>query len=78
MLKLCSRHGGPRMDRLPTLARTMTDEQGAFRLEVARQRFQDIALVPFIWAYRPGRSVAVQETVITGERGDAAGSIDPG
>ena len=50
---------------LPTLAHTMTDEKGAFRLEVARQRFQDIAIVPFIWAYRPGRSVAVQQTVIT-------------
>jgi len=50
---------------LPTLARTMTDEKGAFRLEVARQRFQDIMVFPFIWAYRPGRSVAVQETVLT-------------
>ena len=27
---------------VPTLAHTMTDEQGAFRLEVARQRFQEI------------------------------------
>ncbi len=50
---------------LPTLAHTMTDEKGAFRLEITRQRFQDIGLVPFIWAYRPGRSVAVRETVIT-------------
>jgi len=50
---------------LPTLAHTMTDEKGAFRLEVARQRFQDIAVVPFIWAYRPGRSIGVQETVLT-------------
>jgi hypothetical protein len=50
---------------LPTLAHTMTNEKGAFGLEVARQRFQDIAIVPFIWAYRPGGSVAVQQTVIT-------------
>ncbi len=39
----------------PTLAHTMTDEKGAFRLEVPRQQFQDIALVPFICAYGPGR-----------------------
>ena len=26
---------------------------------------RDIALVPFIWAYRPGRTVAVQTAVIT-------------
>jgi hypothetical protein len=50
---------------LPTLAHTMTDEKGAFRLEITRQRFQDIGLLPFVWAYSPGRSVAVQEAVIT-------------
>jgi hypothetical protein len=47
-----------------TLAHATTDERGAFRLEVSRQRVQDIGPFPFIWAYRPGRSVAVQQTVI--------------
>jgi hypothetical protein len=44
----------------PTLARTMTDDHGAFRLEVARQRLKGIGPIRFIWAYRPGRTVAIQ------------------
>lgn len=50
---------------IPTLAHAMTDERGAFRLEVARQRVQNVGRFPFVWAYSPGRSVAVQQTVLT-------------
>jgi hypothetical protein len=53
---------------LPTLARTMTDEIGAFRFEIPRQRLKDIPVVPSIWAYRPGGSVAGRDVVIA-ERG---------
>jgi hypothetical protein len=51
---------------VPTLARTMTDGEGAFRLEVARQALQGLGPLRFIWAYRPGRTVAVQEANLTG------------
>ena len=44
----------------PTLARTMTDRQGAFRLEVDRQRLKGIGLIRLIWAYRPGQAVTIQ------------------
>ena len=63
---------------VPTLARTMTDAQGAFRLEVARQRLQGIGPFRVIWAYRPGRTVAVQRAESHGERSVAAGPTDPG
>ena len=43
----------------------VTDEKGAFRLEITRQRFQDIPILPFLWAFRSDRSVAAREIVIT-------------
>jgi hypothetical protein len=52
---------------VPTLAYTMTDDQGTFRLQVAGQRLKEMGPNPFIWAYRPGRSLAVQEAVLTGK-----------
>jgi hypothetical protein len=51
----------------PTLARTKTNVQGAFRLEVARQSFQGLGPRRFVWAYQPGRTVAVQVVDLTGE-----------
>ena len=50
----------------PTLARTMTDQQGAFRLEVDRQRLMASGLIRFIWAYRPGRTVGHHAIELTG------------
>jgi hypothetical protein len=50
-----------------TLARTKTDVQGAFRLEFARQSSQGLGSRQFVWAYRPGRTVAVQEVDLTGD-----------
>ena len=50
---------------LPTLAQTVTDEKGAFRLEIARQLFPHITRMPFIWAYREGGAIAVQAIAIT-------------
>ncbi len=43
---------------VPTLARTLTDKEGAFRLEIDRQRLMGIGR--FLWAYRPGRTVAFE------------------
>ena len=56
----------PADESVPTLARTMTDVRGAFRLEVDRQRLKGIGPVRVIWAYRPGRTVAIQRTELTG------------
>ena len=53
-------------ESVPTLARTKTDTRGAFRLELARQRLQGIGPVRVIWAYRPGRMVAIQAAELTG------------
>jgi len=58
--------GIPADRSVPTLARTMTDEKGTFRLEVARQRLKGIGPFPFIWAYRPGRTVGIQRVDLTG------------
>ena len=63
---------------VPTLARTMTDDHGAFRLEVARQRLKGIGPIRVIWAYRPGRTLAMQRTELTGNARIAAGPTDPG
>ncbi len=49
----------------PTLARTTTDAQGAFRLEYARQPLPGMAPRRFIFAYQPGRSVTVQMVNLT-------------
>ncbi len=62
---------------VPTLARTMTDAQGAFRLVVDRQRLKGIGPIRSIWAYRPGRTVAVQRSSSRGTE-HAAGPTDPG
>src|SRR5580704_16593242 len=51
----------------PTLARTTTDSQGAFRLQIARQPLPGMGPRRFILAYQPGRSVAVQEVDPTGD-----------
>ncbi len=50
----------------PALARTMSDAQGTFRLDIARQRLKGIGLIQFIWAYRPGRTVGVQQVNLSG------------
>ncbi len=50
----------------PTLAHTMSDAQGEFRLDVPRQRLKGIGLIQFIWAYRPGRAVGVQPVKVSG------------
>ena len=55
----------------PTLARTTTDAQGAFRLEIALQPLPGLAPRRFIFAYQPGRSVAVQEVDLTGDEAPA-------
>jgi hypothetical protein len=52
----------------PTLAQTMTDVQGAFRLEIARQAPEGMGPRRFIWAYRPGRTVAAQEADLAENR----------
>ena len=52
---------------VPTLARTTTDDQGTFHLQVAEQQLKEMGPNPFVWAYRPGRSLAVQEAVLTGK-----------
>jgi hypothetical protein len=51
---------------VPTLVRTTTDAQGAFRLEVARQRLLGIWPVRVIWAYRPGRTIAMHRAELAG------------
>ncbi len=48
------------------LARTTTDDQGAFRLELDRQRLKGTGPLRFIWAYQPGRTVGVQTVGLTG------------
>ncbi len=50
----------------------MTDDRGAFRLEFARQSPPGIGTRWLIWAYHPGRSIAVQEADLSGN-----GAIDP-
>ena len=55
----------------PTLARTTTDSKGAFRLETALQPLPGLAPRRFIFAYKPGRSVAVQEVDLTGDKAPA-------
>ncbi len=57
----------PADESVPTLARTMTDAHGAFRLELARQRLQGIGPIRVIWAYRPGRMVATELADLTGK-----------
>ena len=57
----------PADELVPTLARTTTDAQGAFRLELARQRLQGIGPIRAIWAYRPGRLVAAELAELTGK-----------
>ncbi len=51
---------------VPTLARSTTDAQGGFRLEVAQERLQGIGPIRVIWAYRPGRPLAMQRAELTG------------
>ena len=51
---------------IPTLARSMTDDRGAFRLEVDQQRLTGIGPVRVIWAYHPGRTVAIQRAELAG------------
>jgi hypothetical protein len=51
---------------VPTLARTMSDAHGAFRLDIARPRLKGIGLIQFIWAYRPGRAVGVHPINVSG------------
>jgi hypothetical protein len=51
---------------VPTLARTTTDSQGVFRLQVARERLQGIGPFQAVWAYRPGRTIAVSHVEPTG------------
>lgn len=53
---------------VPTLARTTTDARGGFRLEVARPRLQGLEPIRVIWAYRPGRTIAMQRAELTGNR----------
>jgi hypothetical protein len=55
----------------PTLARTTTDSRGAFRLQIARQPLPGMGPRRFIFAYQPGRSVAVQEVDLTGDEAPA-------
>ena len=57
----------PADESVPTLARTMTDAHGAFRLELALQRLQGIGPIRVIWAYRPGRLVATELADLTGQ-----------
>lgn len=51
-----------------TLARTTTDARGGFRLEVPRERLQGIGPIRVVWAYRPGRTIAMQRAELTGNR----------
>ena len=56
----------------PSLARSMTDDRGAFRLEVTRQPPPGIGTRQLIWAHHPGRSLAIQVADLTGN-----GAINP-
>ncbi len=58
-------------ESVPTLARSMTDTRGAFRLEVARQRLQGIGPFRTIWAYRPGRTIAMERAELAGSGASA-------
>ena len=56
----------PTVGSFPTLARTITDAQGAFRLEVGRQQLEGLRNFDGItWAYRPGRAVGLQPIELT-------------
>ncbi len=55
----------------PTLARVTTDSQGAFRLQVARKPLPGLGPRRFIFAYQPGRSLAVQMVDLTGDEAPA-------
>ncbi len=50
----------------PTLARTTSNVQGAFRFEAGRQPLPGLAPRRFIFAYPPDRSVAAQVVDLTG------------
>lgn len=56
----------PQTGSVPTLARTMTDDHGAFRLELDRQLPQGLGPLRFIWAFHPGRTVGMQRVDLTG------------
>jgi hypothetical protein len=51
---------------ISALARTRTDDQGAFGLELDRQRLKGIGPIGFLWAYDPGRTVGIQRVELTG------------
>ncbi len=51
----------------PTLARSRTDAQGAFRLEFARPRLSATEPLPVIWAYHPSRSVTAERVDLTAD-----------
>ncbi len=56
---------------IPTLARSMTDAQGAFRLKFDRPRLSMTEPLPVIWAYHPSRSVTAQRVDLTGNAAPA-------
>jgi hypothetical protein len=56
----------PPGESVATLAGSITDDRGAFRLEVDRQHLTGIGPIRLIWAYRPGRAAAIQEIDLTG------------
>ncbi len=56
----------------PSLARSITDDRGAFRLEFARQSPPGFGPRWLIWAYHPGRSLAVKQADLSGN-----GAINP-
>jgi hypothetical protein len=62
----------PADESVPTLARTMTDDHGAFRLQFDRQRLRGIGPIRVSWAYRPGRLIAQELADLTGN-----GAIPP-
>jgi hypothetical protein len=51
-------------ESVPTLSRATTDAQGAFRLEFAREKLQGLGPLRVVWAYRPGRAIAMQRAEI--------------
>ncbi len=55
----------------PTLAHTTTGSQGTFRLTIALKPLPGMAPRRFIFAYQPGRSVAVQEVDLSGDAAPA-------
>ena len=59
--------GARRTDRsVLTLAQTMTDAQGSFRLVVDPKRLMEIMPAREIWAYTPGRTVGAQRIELAG------------